>query len=348
MNDTNSKILSLFTAESSFSSSQIHEQLQNVSLVTIKRRLADLSGHGLLEQSGAGRSVTYRLSKKGLLLKDIDVTTYLQNDPDKRTFHNLFNFGLFAAPHVSLFTDEELLMLEGATTTYRGNASQVDPNLHSKELLRFIIEFSWKTSQIEGNTYDLISTERLLRYGKKSKDNTEFEAQMILNQKEALEHILEDLDDWKSPTVAQLEYLQEIVGKNLGISRNLRKGLVGITGTNYRPPDNEFQIKEALEQLFGWIDATDNVYEKALLSVLGISYIQPFIDGNKRTSRLLGNAILLSNNYAPLSYRSVDDRVYKEATLVFYEQNSVVPFKELFIQQYMFAANNYNIGSSDS
>ncbi len=346
MNDTNNQILLLFNKNSNLSSSQIHSQLQNISLVTVKRRLSNLNESGLLKQTGAGRSVTYQLSKRGLLLRDIDIYSYLQKDPDERSDGSSFNFNLFAPPYISLFSRGELHTLESATKTYRNNALRTEIGLHSKELTRFIIEFSWKTSQIEGNTYDLISTERLLRYGEKSKNNTEFEAQMILNQKEALEYILKDPHQWHNPTVSQLESLHSIVGKNLGITRNLRKGLVGITGTNYRPLDNEFQIKDALEQLFQWINSTDNVYEKALLCILGISYIQPFIDGNKRTSRLLSNALLLSENYAPLSYRNVNDRVYKEATLVFYEQNSVVPFKQLFIEQYTFAAHNYNVGSS--
>lgn len=75
----------------------------------------------------------------------------------------------------------------------------------------------------------------------------------------------------------------------------------------------------------------------------GLSYIQPFEDGNKRTSRLLANAILLAYNYAPLSYRSVDENDYREAILVFYELNSIMPFKKIFISQYEFAAKNYAV-----
>lgn len=343
MNDTNKKILALFTADNSLSSSQVHKGISEVSLVTVKRRLSELVESGLLSQSGAGRSVVYTLSKKGLLLKPINVGSYLGINPDSRGGNTSFNFTLFEEPYAPLLSEEEVVQLGTATDLYHANARQADNSVHNKELLRFIVEFSWKTSQIEGNTYDLISTERLLRYGEKSESNTEYESQMILNQKDALEFIFEDIKTWKNPTIAQLEKLHAIVGKNLNISRNLRKGIVGITGTNYRPLDSEFQIREALERLFAWIADTDNVYEKALLSVLGISYIQPFVDGNKRTSRLLGNAILLSDGLAPLSYRSIDDRDYKEATLVFYEQNSVVPFKKLFIEQYIFAANNYNI-----
>ncbi|MEX2340947.1 MAG: Fic family protein [Candidatus Paceibacterota bacterium] len=347
MNDTNKQILGIFNTDTALSSSQIHKSLNSVSLVTIKRRLSELTELELLTQTGAGRSVKYSLSKKGMLLRPIDVDSYLSQDPDTRNENTSFSFSVLKKPYIDLFTAEELKELEVATSSYRANAKNIDATIQAKELQRFIVEFSWKTSQIEGNTYDLISTERLLRYGEKSKSNTEHEAQMIINQKEALEFILSDLSQWRSPTVTQLEDLHSIVGKNLGISRNLRKGLVGITGTNYRPLDNQFQIKEALDELFQWVQEAQNVYEKSLLCVLGISYIQPFVDGNKRISRLLSNAVLLSNDYAPLSYRSVDDRRYKEATLVFYEQNSVVPFKKLFVDQYTFSANNYNIYQID-
>jgi Fic family protein len=247
---------------------------------------------------------------------------------------------------VQLFVTDELAQLDTATTKFRNNAALSDASAHRKELMRFIVEFSWKTSQIEGNTYDLISTERLLLYGEKSPTNTEFETQMILNQKEALEFIIDNEELWENPKIGSLEMLHSIVGKRLDISRNLRKSIVGITGTNYRPLESEFQIRDALELLFTTIAESSNTYEKALWAVLGLSYIQPFVDGNKRTSRLLANAILLSDNYSPISYRSVDDRAYKEACLVFYEQNSMEPFKKLFIDQYTFAATNYNIANN--
>ncbi len=345
MNDTNKQILEIFTPKARLSSSDVHSKFNNISLVTIKRHLSELLKMGLLEQSGAGRSVKYGPSKAGLLLKPISVKEYLRVDVDRRESNESFNFDLLTEPYVALFSEDELKQLEKATARFHGNARSGDSDLHSKELLRFIVEFSWKTSQIEGNTYDLLSTERLLRFGEKSKDNTEFETQMILNQKEAFDFILRDLDKWQDPSTSQLEQLHAIVGKELSITRNLRRSLVGITGTNYRPLDNEFQIREALNNLFAWIRSADNAYEKSLLCVLGVSYIQPFVDGNKRTSRLLSNAMLLSGNLAPLSYRNVDDKDYKEATLVFYEQNSILPFKKIFIEQYLFAAENYNLSA---
>ena len=346
MNDTiiNSPVLMTFDKDSKLSSSEVHALLnKKLSLVTIKRHLSDLLKEDFLIQYGAGRSVKYSLSKKGLFLRPIDTKSYLGNNPDDRISYNNYRFDLFEKPYVELFTSEELNILDKATENFRGKSTITDDETRKKELMRFIIEFSWKTSQIEGNTYDIISTEKLLLYGEKSSTNTEYEAQMIINQKDALEFILENINDWSKPNLTLIEKLHNFVGKDLNISKGLRKSLVGITGTNYRPLENEFQIKEAVENLLNYLSYTNRAYEQALLSVLGLSYIQPFVDGNKRTSRLLGNAYLLSNDLAPLSYRSVDDRDYKEATIVFYEQNSVEPFKKLFIEQYVFSANNYNI-----
>lgn len=348
MNDTNttSSLLAVFIKGTELSSSEVTEKSANKqSLVTVKRQLSSLLKSGYLEQSGAGRSVKYKLSKKGLLFKPIDPPQYLKKAPDERLSDPHFQFDLFEPPYVALFSADELRQLEAATSKFRNNAKLSDTATRKKELMRFIVEFSWKTSQIEGNTYDLISTERLLLYGEKSPANTEYETQMILNQKEALEFVLENEELWEKPKISSLEKLHSIVGNKLDISRNLRKTIVGITGTNYRPLESEPQIRDALDMLFKTIANTQNVYEKALWSILGLSYIQPFVDGNKRTGRLLANAILLAENCSPISYRSVDDRAYKEACLVFYEQNSLEPFKKLFVEQYVFAANNYNIAA---
>lgn len=348
MNDTNknSSILMVFAKGEPLSSSEVAGLAsQKQSLVTVKRNLSTLAKTGYLKQTGAGRSVKYTLSKKGWLLRPFDAHEYLGEDPDERLKNHHFQFDVLEPPYEALFSEADVAALETATGAYRKNAHGNDHAARKKELMRFTVEFSWKTSQIEGNTYDLISTERLLLYGEKSATNTEFEAQMILNQKQALEFILEHPEIWETPSINSLEKLHDFVADKLDITKNLRKTLVGITGTNYRPLENEFQIREALELLFTYIAKAHTIYEKALLSILGISYIQPFVDGNKRTSRLLGNAMLLAGNYAPLSYRSVNDRIYKEACLVFYEQNSIEPFKKIFIEQYVFSANSYNIAN---
>ena len=127
----------------------------------------------------------------------------------------------------------------------------------------------------------------------------------------------------------------------MNVATGIRNGKVGIVGTNYKPLDNAYQIKDALQALIEVINRTENPIEKALIAVLMIAYIQPFEDGNKRTSRILGNALLLANDYCPLSYRSVDEVEYKKAIIMFYEQNNATYFKKLFLEQYRQAVKKY-------
>ena len=87
--------------------------------------------------------------------------------------------------------------------------------------------------------------------------------------------------------------------------------------------------------------ARENIFEKALLVLLLLSYIQPFYDGNKRTARIVSNAILIANGYCPISFRTVDSIDYKMAMLLFYEQNSISVFKRIFIEQFEFAVATY-------
>ena len=164
---------------------------------------------------------------------------------------------------------------------------------------------------------------------------------MVLNHKKALDFILKAPEYYQNLTVSKIEEIHKLLVDDLNVSTGIRNGLVGIVGTNYKPLDNSYQIKEALQRLIQTINQTENPLEKALIAVLMIAYIQPFEDGNKRTSRILGNALLLANNYCPLSYRSVDEIEYKKGIILFYEQNNASYFKKLFIEQFEQAVQKY-------
>ncbi len=142
-------------------------------------------------------------------------------------------------------------------------------------------------------------------------------------------------------SVSSIEDIHSILLKELGFTRNIRKRRVGISGTNYKPLDNEFQIKEALNDMCTIINSKENIFEKALLALVLISYIQPFTDGNKRTARIISNAVLMNNHYCPISFRTIDSLEYKKAMLIFYEQTNINPFKKIFISQFEFAVNTY-------
>ena len=109
--------------------------------------------------------------------------------------------------------------------------------------------------------------------------------------------------------------LHALVVAGMSVATGIRKSPVGIIGTAYRPLDNEYQLREALEAGTAAIQKLDNPFSQALAAILIISYIQPFEDGNKRTARLLGNAMLLAADACPLSFRTVDEGDYKKATI---------------------------------
>ena len=212
---------------------------------------------------------------------------------------------------------------------------------YRKEMERLGIDLSWKSSQIEGNTYSLLETERLLREKETASGKTKDEAIMLLNHKDALDFIL-DVPDYLQPLkVNRIEDIHSILTKELGVERNIRHRRVGITGTNYRPLDNEFQIREALEDSVRLINSKSIVFDKALLALVLLSYIQAFTDGNKRTARIVSNGILIANGYCPISFRTVDSIDYKKAMLLFYEQNNIAAFKRIFIDQFLFAVKTY-------
>lgn len=164
---------------------------------------------------------------------------------------------------------------------------------------------------------------------------------MLLNHKDALDFILDAPDYLQPLKVNRIEDIHSILTKELGVERNIRHRRVGITGTNYRPLDNEFQIREALEDSVHLINSKSVVFDKALLALVLLSYIQAFTDGNKRTARIVSNGILIANGYCPISFRTVDSIDYKKAMLLFYEQNNIAAFKRIFIDQFLFAVKTY-------
>ncbi|MBQ2351271.1 MAG: Fic family protein, partial [Bacteroidales bacterium] len=224
---------------------------------------------------------------------------------------------------------------------FRKHISEMTENEYRKEMERLGIDLSWKSSQIEGNTYSLLVTERLLRESKTANGKTKEEAVMLLNHKDALRFLLDNPDYLQTLTISRIEDIHTLLTKELSVDKGLRHRRVGVTGTNYHPLDNEFQIREAMRDTCSLINSKTDVFEKALLALLLFSYIQPFMDGNKRTARITSNALLIANGYCPISFRTVDSIDYKKAMLIFYEQNNLYAFKQIFISQFEFAVQEY-------
>ena len=310
---------------------------------TMKRLLSAAVKEGNIETVGRGPATKYKLTPQAHVTMPLDLATYFDKDIDEREVQESFNFDLIrdVLPKVEIFTKEELEVLNAAQMEFKKNTEGMTELEYRKEMERLGVDLSWKSSQIEGNTYSLLETERLLKDKQTASGKTKEEAIMLLNHKDALDFVLDVPDYLKELSVHRIEDIHSILTKELEVDRNIRHRRVGITGTNYRPLDNEFQIREALEDTCTLVNGKDNVFEKALLTLVLLSYIQAFVDGNKRTARITSNAVLIANGYCPISFRTVDSIDYKKAMLMFYEQNNIAAFKKIFIEQFLFAVKTY-------
>jgi predicted transcriptional regulator len=342
--DVTGEVLSYIKDYPSRSSKEIHDGLNGImGYATIKRILKKLVSDNLVATEGKGKGTKYVISPSYELLYSVDLNKYFEKEQDEREIKGSFNFTLITGvlKSAKLFTHDEERRIEALQLKFKDNISHLSPAVYNKELERLAIDLSWKSSQIEGTTYSLLETERLLKENETAAGKPKDDAIMLLNHKEAINFIIEHPDYVVPLNVRGIEDIHSLLIKDLGVDRNIRQRKVGISGTNYIPLDNEHQIREALNDVCTLVNTRQNAFEKALLSLVLLSYIQPFGDGNKRTARIVSNAILIAYEYCPISFRTVDSIGYKKAMLLFYEQNNISAFKQIFIDQFEFAVNTY-------
>ena len=308
-----------------------------------KRALAGLLSRGDIRVEGKARATRYFITPKGQLLRTIDLGTYYATPFADRVMQTGYNFALIRdqLPSIDVFTREEYAFLAEQERVFRERTKDYPRELYAKEMERLGIDLSWKSSEIEGNTYTLLETVNLLKDKIEAKGKKREEAIMLLNHKEALKAIVAQPEYFQAISLSRMEDVHSLLIDGLGVTRNLRHVRVGISGTNYRPLEVESQIREAVGDMCALVNGKSDPYEKALLTLLLISYIQPFVDGNKRTSRLMSNAMLIANGCCPLSFRTVAADDYRAALLLFYEQNNISAFKKIFLEQVAFAVNEY-------
>lgn len=309
---------------------------------TLQRDLKKLEEKLFILKKGTGKNTIYLLSEAYKILEEVNIKEYFNTPYLKREVKESFNFEIFDILDNDIFTAEEKEKLEKLQKDFIRNFSKYDSQtLINKEFERIMIEFSWKSSAIEGNTYSLLGTEALIKNNVVGKGKTKEETQMILNHKDAFNEAIQNKERFRKLHCSDIEYIHSVLTKKLGITKNIRNGAVGITGTKYKPLDNSHKIKEVMQEMVNLINKKESIFEKAFLVLIIIAYIQIFEDGNKRTSRMLSNAILLAYNSIPLSYRIVDVEEYKKAVILFYELNNISYLKQIFIDQFEDAVNNY-------
>ena len=210
---------------------------------------------------------------------------------------------------------------------------------------RLLIDLSWNSSRLEGNTYSLLETERLISAGEAAAGKDAFEAQMILNHKEAIEFLIDSADEIGFNRYTLLN-LHALLSDNLledpTASGRLRSIAVGIGQTVFVPLEGPQRIEECFDQLLDTAAAIRDPFEQAFFVMVHLPYLQPFEDVNKRVSRLAANIPLIRRNLCPLSFVDVSQATYISAMLGVYELNRVELLRDVFVWAYKRSCARYS------
>lgn len=211
---------------------------------------------------------------------------------------------------------------------------------------RLLIDLSYNSSRLEGNTYSLLDTQKLLEDGISADGKIHEDAVMILNHKEAILFLVENAQEvtLNTITVRNLHQLlsQDLIS-NPASCGNVRSIEVSIGRSSYKPLDNQHLLKELLELILYKAQKIDNPFEQSLFLLIHLSYLQAFEDVNKRTSRLSCNIPFIKNNLCPLSFTDVSQDDYIASLLCVYEKNDITPMIDLFVWAYLRSCEQYSI-----
>jgi fido (protein-threonine AMPylation protein) len=301
---------------------------------TLQRELKQLTAPGLINSNGAGPSRLHELTTLGRLRikhTEQDIETYLR-DEDRSVSRYLSD----APESLCKYLQESAFgaKQQSIVKQYREFEESVDASLLARWRQKWLIEFAWKSSSIEGNTYSILETETLLLDKIEAAGKSHQEALMIVNHQKAYDFILEDKVSFQSISMAHILKLHELLVKDLDVSLGIRSAAVRISGSKYVPLSDSQQITENLEKIITAINVIKEPLDKALASLLLIAYLQPFADGNKRTSRVLANAILESYNYPPIILGGIEPTRYRRACIAFYEMSDLEPMAAIVKDSY--------------
>jgi fido (protein-threonine AMPylation protein) len=216
---------------------------------------------------------------------------------------------------------------------------------YSRAILnRLLIDLSWASSHLEGNTYSRLDTRELIEHGKAARGKAAIETQMILNHKTAIELLVENIDnaEFNRYTLMNLHSaLAENLLPNPADEGRIRQHAVDIGKSVYRPLSTPQQIEDALDSLLNKVNQIDDAFEQSFFMMVHLPYLQPFADINKRTSRLAANLPLFRANLCPLTFLDVPEQAYSRATLGVYELTRVELLRDLYVWAYERSTQEY-------
>ncbi|MFT4176981.1 MAG: Fic family protein [Luteolibacter sp.] len=352
---------------------------------TLQRRLEQLVSEGKLRPEGEGRARRYRAipqygvsqpfpvrypvedwrlsdSEEPLrLMEDVVSPSYQKADwlsPDGRAIRDAVNRPLFdriPVPYKHEFLDayrpNETFYLPEYLQEELGELGQVGFNdlpagTYVRQVLnRLLIDLSWNSSRLEGNTYSILETQRLVEFGESAEGRAVEEAQMILNHKAAIEMLVEDAAeiDFNHYTICNLHaLLADGLLPDPSACGRVRSRPVGIGGTVFHPLNVPQQLEERFSKILEKARQIRDPFEQAFFVMVHLPYLQPFEDVNKRVSRLATNIPLIRQNLCPLSFVDVDRKDYIGGLLGVYELNRVEYLRDVFVQAYRRSCGRYS------
>jgi hypothetical protein len=333
---------------------------------TLQRWLNDLISQGYLRRERAGRATRYRLATLVTAAGSVKLAVRttgrgglrvpLTAEAESIQAHVLQRLSQrnpvgYNPAFLDAYRPNRMFYLpESVRAELKAQGSVIDAHApagtYARQIAsRLLIDLSWNSSRLEGNTYSLLETEHLLSVGEVAEGKGALEAQMILNHKEAIEFLLAGAEDIQFNRYT-IQNLHALLSENLlpdpAASGRLRTIAVGIGQTSFTPLDGPQRIAECFDRGLETAAAIEDPFEQAFFAMVHLPYLQPFEDVNKRVSRLAANIPLIRQNMCPLSFVDVPQQVYISAMLAVYELNRVELLRDVFVWAYQRSCARYS------
>lgn len=330
---------------------------------TLQRRLAQLVASGRLIKEGVGKAVRYispsfslNLSLPGSTL-DSSIEAYIPVSPEGEEIRSHvrqprqmrapvgYDPEFLAAyhPNQTFYLSEELrIQLRKIGTP---EEQERPAGTFARDILnRLLIDLSWASSQLEGNTYSRLDTERLIEFGQAAEGKDAVETQMILNHKAAIEFLVSEAGQIGFDRTSILN-LHALLADGLMFDPRacgrIRERLVEIGGSAYLPIAMPQRLDEYFSAILDMVTEITDPFEQAFFIMVHLPYLQPFEDVNKRTSRVAANIPLIRHNLCPLSFIDVPVRAYVDAMLGVYELRRIELLRDVFVWAYERSCQQY-------
>jgi Uncharacterized conserved protein len=299
---------------------------------TVSRRLNGLIADQRIRQQGRGRSTEYVYD---------DYHDYFSVPGNQRTAvgYNTSFIEDYIPGETTWFSDADIKSM-----TEAGSGSPMDASTYSRAIAqKLLVDLSYASSSLEGNTYSYIDTEVLVQYGKVADGKDADETLMILNHKEAISYLIDNIEDIEID-VREIKTMHALLSAGLIDDRQVgtvRQHIVGVGNSAYTPLSIPARLDDELRKIAQKAAQITNPFEQSLFLMTTISYLQYFVDVNKRTGRLMANVPLLKAGLSPLSFLNVDKTEYTRGLLSFYELGRSDVIAAAYAKGYVASASRY-------